>query len=413
MRVWTANDDRQRLPVKLVTPPGRIWIACVGALLVCGPVMAADLVLRGGHVVYRGPELILRGGDFSVTGQLYAVGGDAVRIFHVDSGDRLKQFWPTPLPRPVEPMRMTLGAFVRTLTDPRRQYITKEVAFSPASQMVIATGGDDGVVRLWHLPDREPIWSFEGHAGGVSKLAFSPTGKRLAVVSSQHKRKNTLSQLNIWDLQNGQAIHQDHIYNDESDCVSFLDDQTLLFALNDDKSRRESAVEFFDLATLKTVKRIPFGPGSAQSISISKDHERLLISGGECIPLGPSSCQPTGRIWLADIDSDKLAKLMVENAVGYFAPACWVPGSDRFVVGTRRREGRKTIYEIQMRSAKDAELVWSVDLNSYPSGLNASPSGKLIAYGARADRLAANNYNVFFLSAETGQTVKEIKASEL
>lgn len=48
------------------------------------------------------------------------------------------------------------------------------VAFAPASQTVVATGGDD-VVKLWDLRRlAEPLATLRGHTGEVMSLAWSP-----------------------------------------------------------------------------------------------------------------------------------------------------------------------------------------------------------------------------------------------
>src|SRR5581483_8045951 len=44
----------------------------------------------------------------------------------------------------------------------------------------VATGHDDGVVRLWNVVTREQVGEFRRHDRPVSALAFSPDGTRLA-----------------------------------------------------------------------------------------------------------------------------------------------------------------------------------------------------------------------------------------
>ena len=54
------------------------------------------------------------------------------------------------------------------------------IAFSPDGS-VIATGGQDGVVKLWQLPTGLPVLAdFKAHSESVMGLAFSPDGKLLA-----------------------------------------------------------------------------------------------------------------------------------------------------------------------------------------------------------------------------------------
>jgi WD40 repeat protein len=53
------------------------------------------------------------------------------------------------------------------------------VAFSP-NGLLLGTGSDDGLVRLWRLSDGRLLHTLQGHAGRVFSLAFSPDGLTLA-----------------------------------------------------------------------------------------------------------------------------------------------------------------------------------------------------------------------------------------
>ena len=54
------------------------------------------------------------------------------------------------------------------------------VAFSPDGK-ILATGSNDGTVRLWDVATRRQIGSpLTGHTGAVYSVAFSPDGKILA-----------------------------------------------------------------------------------------------------------------------------------------------------------------------------------------------------------------------------------------
>jgi WD40 repeat protein len=56
------------------------------------------------------------------------------------------------------------------------------VAVSPDDK-ILATGGDDGVARLWDVATGRPLKALRGHSWYIYSLAFSPDGKTLATAS--------------------------------------------------------------------------------------------------------------------------------------------------------------------------------------------------------------------------------------
>jgi WD40 repeat protein len=53
------------------------------------------------------------------------------------------------------------------------------VAISP-DESLLASGGSDGAVKVWHLPGGQPLYSFNEMGGAVHTVAFAPDGNRLA-----------------------------------------------------------------------------------------------------------------------------------------------------------------------------------------------------------------------------------------
>jgi WD40 repeat protein len=83
------------------------------------------------------------------------------------------------------------------------------LTFGPAGTEMLATGCDDGLVRVWSLKPpatwpagkrwatHEPLLKLHGHRGAVAGMAFSPDGRRLASVGSE---------LNLWDIPGGAKV---------------------------------------------------------------------------------------------------------------------------------------------------------------------------------------------------------------
>jgi RNA polymerase sigma factor (sigma-70 family) len=87
-------------------------------------------------------------------------GGRPIQVWELASGRELPQFAPLPSP----------------------MWIYSAV-FSPDGR-TLATGGEDGVVRLWEVPSGQERRRFTGHTGWVYRVRFAPDGKRLASASN-------------------------------------------------------------------------------------------------------------------------------------------------------------------------------------------------------------------------------------
>ncbi|MFX1546684.1 MAG: hypothetical protein ACFFCU_10830 [Promethearchaeota archaeon] len=72
------------------------------------------------------------------------------------------------------------------------------VAYSPDGK-IIATGGEDRVVKLWETETRNEIRKLEKHTGAIKDLTFSPDGKMLVSCGVD-------TNIVIWNIKNGDVI---------------------------------------------------------------------------------------------------------------------------------------------------------------------------------------------------------------
>ena len=71
----------------------------------------------------------------------------------------------------------------------------KVVRISPDARMM-ATGGDDGVLRVWTFPDLNPLHDIEAHDKEIDDLDFSPDSTKLASISKDGRAL-------VWDVKKG------------------------------------------------------------------------------------------------------------------------------------------------------------------------------------------------------------------
>lgn len=72
------------------------------------------------------------------------------------------------------------GAALLRLAAPQSHAGSVEAIAIDASATLVATGGTDTVIHLWHLPSARQWRSLRGHSAGLKSLAFSPDGSLLA-----------------------------------------------------------------------------------------------------------------------------------------------------------------------------------------------------------------------------------------
>jgi WD40 repeat protein/transcriptional regulator with XRE-family HTH domain len=68
-----------------------------------------------------------------------------------------------------------------------------------AEGQVLATGSEDGTVRLWEVPSGRALGTLQGHTSGVYSVALAATGQLLASGSAD-------GTVRLWDLPSGRAL---------------------------------------------------------------------------------------------------------------------------------------------------------------------------------------------------------------
>jgi WD40 repeat protein/serine/threonine protein kinase len=215
-----------------------------------GSVTVWDLVARQECHVLKGHQRQLVGLRFSSDGKwLVSASEDtAIKVWDVETGKVYRNL--------------------------EGDFINHDVDFSPDSQQ-LASSQANGVVKLWDLATGKQIRTFQGHGGGVLRIAYSPDGQRLASA-------NMAGLVEVWDLATGRPTHQLEDNPGPATAVAFSPNGAMLASAGTD-----GGVRFWDAETGRPRARLAGHTGSVWTVAFSPDGTRLASA----------STDQTVRIW--------------------------------------------------------------------------------------------------------------------
>lgn len=128
-----------------------------------------------------------------------------------------------------------------------------------------ASGGDDGAVRIWQIPDGALRASLEGNQRGeIYAVAFSADGKFL--LSAGRDRL-----VRLWDIDRRKQVRVFRGHTDAVRCVAFSLDGKRAVSGGDDRS-----VRIWDVASGEEMTTLDGHTGSITSVAWSRDGARIL-----------------------------------------------------------------------------------------------------------------------------------------
>ncbi|MFD3504963.1 NB-ARC domain-containing protein [Streptomyces sp. NPDC058678] len=160
--------------------------------------------------------------------------------------------WPPPdLPDP---------ALIRILTGHTAR--VNAVVFSPDGTR-LATGGDDGMVRVWDLAAGEILHTMAGHTRRVNAAVFSYDGARLVTAGDDWR-------VRIWDPATGRSLHTLTGHTSEVRALALSPDGTRLVT-----AEYFGMVRVWDLATGRPLQIVGSFTGGVNAVVFSHDGSRL------------------------------------------------------------------------------------------------------------------------------------------
>jgi WD40 repeat protein len=141
----------------------------------------------------------------------------------------------------------------------------------------IASGGDDGDVRLWNAKTREPIGVMTDDHHQVWSVAFSPDGHHIASANNDTNEGSTDYTINIWDADSPHTPpmgkltgHTGQVYS-----VAFPDIYHVVSGSYD------RSVRLWDIKANRQVARLTGHENSVLSVGFGHDGQWIVSAGSD------------------------------------------------------------------------------------------------------------------------------------
>ena len=178
-----------------------------------------------------------------------------------------------------------------------------------------ATGGWDGVARVWDRESGQVLKSLKHGGEYVNAVAFSPDGRFLATGSN-----DAAGFIQVWDIATGQRVKVIKGHEDEVLSLAYSKDGSRLLSSSYDKTAR-----LWDTASGKEVRKFTGHTWWVWSAAFSADERRIVTAGHD----------GTAIVW--DVASDKRSPSFTGHRGPVFSAAFSPDGKQVVTAGYDRR----------------------------------------------------------------------------
>jgi WD40 repeat protein len=259
--VLTASDDgTARIWDPRTQPRFRVLTKGRGALRSASYLGPGRLILTAGP---GNEALLVRASDGALVRTL-RVRGDVVAAAASPSGSRIAV---------AAGRRVTIfdrvGKTIRRLVQPAG---VSAVAISSAGESV-ATGGADGIGRVWRLARRTPPLLLKGHTRSITDVAFSPNDSAVATASRDKSAR-------LWDARTGAQLRVLTVRQGDVNAVAFSPDGRMLLSAN-----KDADVRLWDAHTGSPEQLLRWHFGPVADASFSPDGRWIATAGPVTVQL--------------------------------------------------------------------------------------------------------------------------------
>ena len=147
------------------------------------------------------------------------------------------------------------------------------LAFHPTDPFRLASASDDGMIYLWDVSSDTPqrLRQFKGHSGRVSRISFSPDGRRLA--SGDYSAQ---PQALLWDVESGEVLTRFLGHTDRISDVAISPDGHWLAT-----SSRDRTIRLWDAETGVEIRRFQDHIEDVHSVEFVANGKQLVSASGD------------------------------------------------------------------------------------------------------------------------------------